>query len=210
MGSQSANMMKTGFSQTDVADSRMRRFDSSTSKVVALTLHQTASGSFPPIAADHLKPFGIESECIETAGKKISSEKNFATVWITLVIVALLTENQKDGKDVWELVVGKARKWLQKNVDPATLATLEERSKDFIRDNCQESKRMCPLGHLLSVVSSRDSSSWHCDSLGRCVGGCDGDGVHSHTTVWRCSNDWRVKNGGTCDFDLCGECIKQN
>ena len=228
-------MKNTGFSQTDVADSHMRRFgenfilvskirsclivksndmpllsDSSTSKVVELTLHQSAFGSFPPKAADQLKPFGIESENIESAGKKISSEKNFATVWITLVVVALLTEKQKGEKELWELVVGKAKKWLQKNVDPTTLITLETKSKEFISAIYQESKRMCPSGHPLFVVGRRDGSMWHCDSLTQCVGGCAGDGAHSNAIVWRCSNDWRMKIGGTCDFDLCGECIKQN
>ena len=53
------------------------------------------------------------------------------------------------------------------------------------------------------------SRSWNCDSNSKCVGDCNSNGLHISKTAWRCSQDKRVMVGGTCDFDLCGDCIKQ-
>jgi hypothetical protein len=66
----------------------------------------------------------------------------------------------------------------------------------------------CPKGHILSPHKG-DIRGWHCNSMSKCVGDCNSDGPHIAKTAWRCSQDKRVMVGGTCDFDLCGDCIKQ-
>ena len=87
-----------------------------------------------------------------------------------------------------------------------------EEAKEFILQAVpirKPSSKTCPQSHMLSLVTTRADSVWCCDSMSQCVGG-NGHGEHHQQSVWRCSQDWRVMSGGTCDSDLCGECVKQN
>ena len=173
-------------------------------------MSQAANGSFPP-QPSIVSILGGELEKVLDAGKAVSSDATFATTWMTLVVVAFLTERCKEEKDVWELVVEKAQRWLQ-NSGAGSVSVHLEKAKEFIIQTIPirpATTRTCPSGHKLSLVMARDGSAWHCDSS-RCVGGCNGDGEHRHQSVWRCSHDWRVTSGGTCDFDICQECVKQN
>ena len=184
---------------------------SSSSDVLRLTMCQAANGSFPP-QADIASILGVEHAKVLEAGKAISSGATFTTTWMTVVVVAFLTEKCKEEKDVWELVVEKAKRWLQNNGDGFVSVHLEK-AQEFILQAIpikKSSSKTWPRGHILSLATPRDGSAWHCDSMSRCVGGCSGDGNHSHQSVWRCSQDWRVISGGTCDFHLCGECVKKN
>jgi hypothetical protein len=124
-----------------------------------------------------------------------------------------LMEQHPKQKDIWELVVEKAQKWLHTSIAAESVGALEQKARDFISRSLPakpELAKTCPQGHALSLVSQRDDSAWHCDSQARCVGGCESDGEHLQQPVWRCSRDWRVVSGGTCDFDLCGECVRKN
>ena len=51
-----------------------------------------------------------------------------------------------------------------------------------------------------SKVKQVEKSIWSCN------GGC-GKRSGGQEEVWRCSNDKRMSFKGTCDFDLCGECV---
>jgi len=178
--------------------------DPSTSMVSKLTMFQAANGSFSlnPVLPSIL---GIPEQKIQEAAKEISSHPTFLAIWVTLLVTIFLTEKCQSQKDTWELVVEKAQKWLENCVAAGSISVLEQKAREFIAP-----ERICPQGHTLSKVAQRDNSSRHCDSQVRCVGGCKTDGVHSDQTVWRCSQDWRVVSGGTCDFDLCGACVQQN
>ena len=172
---------------------------------------QAANGSFPPSSGIG-SIMGLTSEKVLEAGKEISHDATLATIWMTLVVAMLLREKYAEQKDIWELVVEKAEKWLKTSVDAASLGVLEEKAKEFISQTIpakEDVRRICPQGHQLSPVIQRDGAAWHCDSMARCVGGSSQDGEHLHQSVWRCGQDWRVLSGGTCDFDLCGECVKQ-
>jgi hypothetical protein len=177
------------------------------SDVVRLTMLQTANGSFP-IQESVTNILDIELQKVKDAGAALSANASFLTIWMTLLVVSFLREKCEDEKDVWELVVAKAQKWLQKQ-DQALVAGNLENAKEIIKKSVPI-RRVCPLGHKLSKVSKQPGSLWHCDSNSRCVGGCNSDGEHAHQTVWRCSQDKRVRRGGSCDFDICGECVKQN
>ena len=86
-------------------------------KILALTSLQTAAGNFV---------FGEDIEAIMGKGytnfKQKSTELKFETnKWLTALIVAFLEENFQKEKDVWELIVDKARSFLQ-NDDMIKLA----------------------------------------------------------------------------------------
>jgi len=86
-------------------------------KILALTSLQTAAGNFV---------FGEDIESIIGKGytnfKQKSTELKFETnKWLTALIVAFLEENFQKEKDVWELIVDKARTYLQ-NDDMIKLA----------------------------------------------------------------------------------------
>ena len=173
---------------------------------------QAANGSFPP-GSDIGSIMVLTSEKVLEAGKEISNDDTFATIWMTVVVAMHLREKCAEQKDIWELFVEKAEKWLKTSVDAASLGVLEEKAKEFISQTIPAKedgrRRFCPQGHKLSPVTQIDGAAWHCDSMARCVGGSSQDGEHLHQSVWRCHQDWRVLSGGTCDFDLCGECVKQ-
>eukprot|EP00092_Neocalanus_flemingeri_P024207 GFUD01026255.1.p1 GENE.GFUD01026255.1~~GFUD01026255.1.p1 ORF type:complete len:656 (+),score=188.33 GFUD01026255.1:171-1970(+) len=103
---------------------------SSSSDVLRLTMCQAANGSFPA-QADIANILGVKLEKVKDAGKAINSDENFSTTWMTLVVVAFLTEKCKEEKDVWELVVEKAERWLQ-NSGPGFNNFLLGKAKDFI------------------------------------------------------------------------------
>eukprot|EP00092_Neocalanus_flemingeri_P058043 GFUD01069103.1.p1 GENE.GFUD01069103.1~~GFUD01069103.1.p1 ORF type:complete len:411 (-),score=98.02 GFUD01069103.1:90-1232(-) len=195
-----------GVTPINLSNDSFKTGQSSSSDVLKLTMCQAANGSFPP-QPDIASILGVELEKVFEAGKAVSSD----ATWMTVVVVAFLTENCKEEKDVWELVVEKAQRWLQNNAGFVSFHL--EKAKEFLLQTIpvrKASGKTCPQGHVLSLVTTRDGSPWHCDSMTLCVGGCNGDGEHPHQSVWRCSHDWRVTSGGTCDFDLCGECVKQN
>ena len=173
---------------------------------------QAANGSFPP-QDSVTNILGVKLEKVLDAEKIIKSEPSFATAWMTMVVIAFLTEKCEYEKDVWELVVEKAQKWLQNNV-VGPVMEYEHKAKEFILrlDSSAgiTTSKTCPAGHNLSLIAARDGSFWHCDSQSRCVGGCNSDGEHRLQSVWRCDQDKRVRQGGGCDFDICGDCIKQN
>eukprot|EP00092_Neocalanus_flemingeri_P018239 GFUD01019739.1.p1 GENE.GFUD01019739.1~~GFUD01019739.1.p1 ORF type:complete len:927 (-),score=280.27 GFUD01019739.1:214-2994(-) len=184
---------------------------STSSDVLRLTMCQAANGSFPA-HADIANILGVKLEKVKDAGKAINSDENFTTTWMTVVVVAFLTEKCKEEKDVWELVVEKAERWLNSS-SGGSVAGHVEKAKEFISQSLPIRKvtsKTCPQGHKLSLVTATDGAAWHCDSNNRCVGGCNSDGEHPHHSVWRCSQDWRATAGGSCDFDICGECVKQN
>jgi len=179
----------------------------SSSDVVRLTMDQAANGSFLP-KESIANIIDVELKKVMEAGRSLSSDAKFETIWMTLVVVAFLTEKCIDESDIWELVVEKAKKWLQ-SLGHAKPGDHWEQAKEFIKE-AVPTRRLCPSGHKLSMVPTGSGSLWHCDSDYKCVGGCNTDGEHSHQTVWRCSQDKRVHQGGSCDFDICGECVKQS
>eukprot|EP00092_Neocalanus_flemingeri_P042314 GFUD01046186.1.p1 GENE.GFUD01046186.1~~GFUD01046186.1.p1 ORF type:complete len:828 (+),score=250.72 GFUD01046186.1:263-2746(+) len=103
---------------------------SSSSDVLRLTLCQAANGSFPA-QADIANILGVQLEKVKDAGKAINSDECFSTTWMTVVVVAFLTEKCKEEKDVWELVVEKAERWLQ-NSGPGFNNFLLGKAKEFI------------------------------------------------------------------------------
>ena len=118
---------------------------SSSSDVLRLTMCQAANGSFPP-QADIASILGVELVKVLEAGKAISSGATFTTTWMTVVVVAFLTEKCKEEKDVWELVVEKAKRWLQNNGDGFVSVHLEK-AKEFILQAIpirESSNRTCP------------------------------------------------------------------
>ena len=89
---------------------------------------QTANGPFPPQEAV-TSIIGVEHKQVLDAGKALGSDAISATVWMTMI--AFLTEKCKDEKDVWELVVEKAMKWLQ-NSGFGLVSGHAEKAKEFI------------------------------------------------------------------------------
>ena len=101
------------------------------SDVVRLTMSQAANGSFPPKEAV-TSVLGIKLQNILDAGAALSSHASFPTIWLTMVVVAFLTERCQEEKDVWELVVEKAQKWLQ-NQDQALVRGIDEKAREYIK-----------------------------------------------------------------------------
>ena len=100
---------------------------------------QAANGSFPPQEAV-TNIIDVEHKLVLDAGKALGSDAIFATVWMTMVVVAFLTEKCKDEKGVWELVVEKAMKWLQ-NGGVGLVSDHAEKAREFILKS--ESTRAC-------------------------------------------------------------------
>ena len=126
---------------------------------------QAANGSFPPYS-DIGGIMGLTIEKVLDAGKDISTDDTFSTIWMTLVVTMFLTEKCAEQKDIWELVVEKAKRWLQMSVDSFRLDMLEEKAKEFIVETIavkQDASKRCPQGHTLSPVTQRDGTAWHCE-----------------------------------------------
>jgi hypothetical protein len=67
---------------------------------------------------------------------------------MTMVVVAFLTEKCKDEKDVWELVVEKAKKWLQ-NSGVELVSDHAEKAREFIlksESTRKTTSKTCPSG----------------------------------------------------------------
>ena len=78
-------------------------------------MFQAANGSFSPSSAI-VGIIGLTAEKVLDAGKDISTDDTFATIWMTLVVTMFLTEKCAEQKDIWELVMEKAKRWLQMSV----------------------------------------------------------------------------------------------
>merc|ERR1711892_1261328 len=104
---------------------------SCSSDVLRLTMCQAANGSFPP-QDSVTNILGVKLEKVLDAEKIIRSEPSFATAWMTMVVIAFLTEKCGGEKDVWELVVEKAQKWLQNNNVVGPVMEYEHKAKEFI------------------------------------------------------------------------------
>merc|ERR1719317_1787759 len=113
------------------SQSKAKSSSSVSSDVVRLTMSQAANGSFPPKEAV-TSVIGIKLQNILDAGAALSSHASFPTIWLTMVVVAFLTERCQEEKDVWELVVEKAQKWLQ-NQDQALVRGKDEKAREYIK-----------------------------------------------------------------------------
>jgi len=126
-------MFSTNESLTRSASRQATAMNSSSlsSNVVRLTMSQAANGSFPP--KDTVTSIlGIKLQNMLDAGAALSSHASFPTIWLTMVVVAFLKERCQDEKDVWELVVEKAKKWLQTQ-DQALIRGKEDKATEFIK-----------------------------------------------------------------------------
>ena len=118
---------------------------------------------------------GLTIEKVLDAGKEISTDDTFPTIWMTLVVTMFLTEKCAEQKNSWELVVAKAQRWLQMSVDSFCLGDQDEKAKGFIIQTIpvkQDERRSCIQGPKLSPETHRSYAACHCDSKIRCVGGC--------------------------------------
>ena len=91
---------------------------------------QAANGSFPPYS-DIGGIMGLTIEKVLDAGKDISTDDTFATIWMTLVVTIFLTEKCAEQIDIWEFFVKKAKSWLQTSVDSFRLSYLENKAKEL-------------------------------------------------------------------------------
>jgi len=98
--------------------------------VHSLTLSQAANGSFPA-AQSVANILGVDVEEMMEAGGGSKEDKVFMTVWVTMVVMVFLKENCQEEREVWDLVVEKARKWLQDN-EAASLSDLQQKAKQFV------------------------------------------------------------------------------
>ena len=64
---------------------------------------------------------------------------------------------------------------------------------------CVQGGIKCPAGHLLSQVDCREQ--YVCDISGLVR---EGTGL-----VWRCSAEKSQGQGGSCDYDVCLDCVKR-
>jgi hypothetical protein len=95
-------------------------------------MFQAANGSFSP-NSDIVGIMGLTAEKVIDAGKDISTDDTFATIWMTLVVTIFLTEKCAEQKDIWGLVVKKAQSWLQMSVDSFRLGVLEQKAKELFK-----------------------------------------------------------------------------
>ena len=56
----------------------------------------------------------------------------------------------------------------------------------------------CPEGHILALTEG-SLVWWWCDLCG--------EERERTEAAWRCSEDWRQGRGGSCDFDVCTDCV---
>ena len=171
-----------------------------------LTLTQNANGSFP-VTEDVTGIISLDLAKTLDHGKPLDPR-----AWVTLVCIAYLKTFCHKDKVIWELVVTKAEKWLNSSFSNVGEDSFKK-AVAFLRV-CPlvNPLRVCPLGHPLRSVPEalRGGQSWHCDMAASCVGGHQGDGLHSEVSVWRCDQDWRMGGQGQCDYDMCGDCVMQS
>ena len=70
------------------------------SAVMRLTMCQAANGSFPH-SSDICCIMGLTIEKVLEAGKDISTDYTFPTIWMTLVVTMFLTEKCAEQKYIW-------------------------------------------------------------------------------------------------------------
>ena len=99
--------------------------------VHCLTLSQAANGSFPA-AQSVANILGVDLEEMMEAGGGSKEDSVFMTVWVTMVVMVFLTEKCQEEREVWELVVEKARKWL-KNSCIVSIDGLKQKASDFVQ-----------------------------------------------------------------------------
>ena len=87
------------------------------------------------------------------------------------------------------------------------LSVLEEAENIILTRECYDQQNVihnhitCFEGHQLFLVPYPDS--WICDY-------CENSNFENpDLRVWRCYNDKRITDIGTCDFDLCDDCKSQ-
>ena len=131
-------------------------------------------------------------------GRAVSVEPE---VWVTLYCVLHLREKCQSERESWQLVAEKAIKWLQSR---GVSDSAEEKAKQLMRETSERRKMFCPAGHSLSPVPGEgtEQQPWFCDAGVKCAGGPE-----RGAQPWRCQHDWRVKQGGLCDFDICSVCV---
>ena len=170
----------------------------SDSKSLRLTLCQNADGSFP---ADRSTATVLGWENLQELLDHGLAVVEDPVVWTTICCLLYLEEKCQPEKESWELVAQKATRWLQsRGVDEKTI---REKARQLV---IKEDSRaiVCPEGHSLSAVPLEAASlqPWFCDTGDQCAGG------HLRgAQPWRCQQDWRVRPGGHCDFDICSVCV---
>ena len=170
----------------------------SRSNSLRLTLCQKADGSFPA-DQDTVALLGWpDLEELLDQGRAVSVEPE---VWVTLCCVLHLREKCQSERESWQLVAEKAIKWLQSR---GVSDSAEEKAKQLMRETSERRKMFCPAGHSLSPVPGEgtEQQPWFCDAGVKCAGGPE-----RGAQPWRCQHDWRVKQGGLCDFDICSVCV---
>ena len=168
------------------------------SKSLSLTLCQKADGSFPADQDTAAVLGWTDLQELLDHGLAVSVEP---VVWVTLCCLLHLRENCQADKLSWELVAEKATKWLQSR---GVSGAVEEKARQLMRKVAGSRPVVCPEGHRLSPVPGEEAGQqpWFCDAGLQCAGGPD-----RGARPWRCQQDWRVKSGGRCDFDICSLCV---
>ena len=165
-----------------------------------LTLTQNPSGSFP-VTEEVAAIIGVSLEDLLAPSTATATDPR---AWVTLVCLTFLSLHCREDRDTWDLVADKARTWLASTFPQLDTSAA---AAEFVRQHAVT--RSCGRGHRLYRVREADrltSGPWHCDAGAACVGGRGEDGAHGEVSVWRCRQDWRVSSGGSCDYDLCGDC----
>ena len=67
----------------------------------------------------------------------------------------------------------------------------------------KENNATCNNGHELF----RKFDCWYCNGKGCNI---SNQNASPDISVWRCNNDKRVTKRGSCDYDLCSNCIKDS
>lgn len=189
MAEESAPARTRGGSQAmgRTTNDSFRRGGSPSITVVALSSCQAANGSFPR-SSTLTSLFGA------------ALETNPSVEWSTALAVAWFEERCQGQRDEWELVVDKARRWLVAQ----GMGGMVDQARSVLQG------KVCALGHAMQMIQRKPGELWHCDSLGGCQGKAQGDSDHAGIQSWRCAEDMRVRNGGTCNYDICEACVKSN
>ena len=168
-----------------------------------LTLTQNPSGSFP-VTEEVAAIIGVSLEDLLAPSTATATDPR---AWVTLVCLTFLSLHCGEDRDTWDLVADKARAWLTSTFPQLDNSAASAAAAEFVRQHAVT--KSCGRGHRLYRVREADrltSGPWHCDAGAACVGGRGEDGDHAEVSVWRCRQDWRVSSGGSCDYDLCGDC----
>ena len=196
-------------SEEEEEDTTMRSLNNNNDKEdqkpdsLKLTLTQNPSGSFP-VTEEVAGIIGVSLEDLLARGAATATDPR---AWVTLVCLSFLTLLCREDSDTWGLVADKARTWLASTFPQLHTSAASAAAAEFVRQHAVT--RRCGRGHRLYRVREAErltSGPWHCDAGAACVGGRGEDGAHAEVSVWRCRQDWRMVSGGSCDYDLCGDC----